>query len=65
MQKNEISAKVLNQDAQDWIEKLRQVLLIQHKGRGTVKSYVSEMILRLCKKSHLNLGTYENKHDEK
>jgi len=45
MKTNEISAKLLNTDAQSWIEKLRQVLLIQDKGKGTVKSYTAEMIL--------------------
>jgi integrase/recombinase XerD len=45
MQTNEISAKQLNADAQNWIEKLRQALLIHDKGRGTVKSYAAEMIL--------------------
>ena len=45
MQTNEISAKSLNADAQIWIEKLRQVLLIQDKGKGTVKNYTAEMIL--------------------
>jgi hypothetical protein len=37
MNNNEISAKQLNADAQNWIEKLRQALLIQDKGKGTVK----------------------------
>ena len=45
MKSNEISAKVLNADAQSWIEKLRIVLLIQDKGKGTVKNYTGEMIL--------------------
>ena len=45
MQKNEISANTLNADAQSWIEKLRQVMLIQDKGKGTVKNYTAEMIL--------------------
>ncbi|MBC7867742.1 MAG: tyrosine-type recombinase/integrase [Gloeobacteraceae cyanobacterium ES-bin-316] len=45
MNKNEISAKQLNEDAQKWIEKLRQALLIQDKGKGTVKNYSAEMIL--------------------
>ena len=45
MKTNEISAKVLNADAQNWIEKLRIVLLIQYKGKGTVKNYTGEMIL--------------------
>jgi integrase/recombinase XerD len=45
MQTNEISAKLLNADAQNWIEKLRQALLIHDKGKGTVKSYAAEMIL--------------------
>ena len=37
MKINEISAKVLNADAQSWIDKLRVVLLIQDKGKCTVK----------------------------
>ena len=45
MKTNAISAKVLNADAQSWIEKLRIVLLIQDKGKGTVKNYTGEMIL--------------------
>lgn len=45
MNKNEISAKQLNADAQKWIEKLLQALLIQDKGKGTVKNYAAEMIL--------------------
>jgi site-specific recombinase XerD len=45
MKHNEISAKTLHADAQIWIEKLREVLLIQDKGKGTVKSYSAEMIL--------------------
>lgn len=45
MKKNEISTKSLNDDAVSWIEKFRQVLLIQDKGKGTVKSYAAEMIL--------------------
>ena len=45
MQTNEISIKTLNADAIFWIEKLRQVLLIQDKGKGTVKNYTAEMIL--------------------
>ena len=45
MQTNEISAKTLNADAQSWIKKLHQVLLIQNKGKGTVKNYTGELIL--------------------
>ena len=45
MKKNDISAKSLNDDALSWIEKLRQVLVIQDKGKGTVKGYAAEMIL--------------------
>ena len=45
MKTNEISAKQLNADAQRWIEQLRQVLLIQDKGKGTVKNYAAEMVL--------------------
>jgi integrase/recombinase XerD len=45
MNNNEISAKQLNADVQNWIEKLSQALLIQDKGKGTVKNYTAEMIL--------------------
>ena len=45
MKTNEISAKVLNTDARSWIEILRVLLLIQDKGKGTVKNYTGEMIL--------------------
>ena len=45
MKTNEISAKVLNTDARSWIKKLRVVLIIQDKGKGTVKNYTGEMIL--------------------
>ena len=45
MKQHEISIKTLNVDAVDWLEKLRQVLLIQDKGKGTVKNYTGEMML--------------------
>uniref|UniRef100_UPI00374DD74F phage integrase N-terminal SAM-like domain-containing protein n=1 Tax=Ferruginibacter sp. TaxID=1940288 RepID=UPI00374DD74F len=45
MKQHEISIKTLNVDAVDWLEKLRQVLLIQDKGKGTVKNYTAEMML--------------------
>ena len=45
MKTNEISAKVLNTDAQSWIKKLRVVLLMQEKGKGTVKNYIGEISL--------------------
>jgi len=45
MKQHEISAKALDGDAVIRIEKLRQVLLIQDKGKGTVKNYTAEMIL--------------------
>ena len=41
MKQHEISIKTLNGDAVMWIEKLRQVLLIQDKGKGTVKKLYS------------------------
>ena len=44
MKQHEISIKTLNGDAVIWIEKLRQVLLIQDEGKGTVKNYTAEMI---------------------
>ena len=45
MKQHEISIKTLNVDAIHWFEKLRQVLLIQDKGKGTVKNYTGEMML--------------------
>jgi len=45
MKQHEISIKTLNGDAVHWVEKLRQVLLIQDKGKGTVKNYTAEMML--------------------
>jgi len=45
MKQHEISIKTLNVDAVHWLEKPRQVLLIQDKGKGTVKNYTGEMIL--------------------
>ena len=45
MKQHEISIKTLNVDAIHWLEKLRQVLLIQDKGKGTVKNYTGEMML--------------------
>ena len=59
MKTNEISAKVLNADAQSWIEKLRIILLIQGKGNGTVKNYTGEVILLF---KYYNSKTVENHH---
>ena len=59
MKTNEISAKVLNGDVQSWIEKLRVVLLMQEKGKGTVKNYTGEMILLF---KYYNSKTVENHH---
>ena len=52
MKQHEISIKTLNADAVSWIEKLRQVLLIQDKGKGTVKNYTAEMMLHGGYRSH-------------
>lgn len=38
MNQHEISIKTLNRDARHWLEKLRFILLIEGKGKGTVKS---------------------------
>ncbi len=57
MKKNEISSLPLNADAQSWIEKLRQVLLIQDKGKGTVKNYTAEMILLFKYHNHKTAAT--------
>ena len=40
MNQYEISIKTLNGDARYWLEKLRQILLIEGKGKGTVKKYL-------------------------
>ena len=45
MKQHEISVKISNVDAVIWIEKLRQVMLIRDKGKGTVKNYAAKMIL--------------------
>jgi site-specific recombinase XerD len=45
MIQNEISKKTLGLDAQKWILQLQQALQIQDKGKGTIKSYVNEMVL--------------------
>ena len=45
MKQHEISIKTLNVDALHWLEKFRQVLLIQDNGKGTVKNYTTEMLL--------------------
>ena len=45
MKQHEISIKTLNGDAVIWIKKLRQVSLIQDRGKGTVKNYTAEMML--------------------
>ena len=45
MKQHEISIKTLNVDALHWLEKLRQVLLIQDKGKGTVKNYTGKIML--------------------
>ena len=37
MNQHEISIKTLNQDARHCLEKLRQILLIEGKDKGTVK----------------------------
>ena len=48
MKTNEISAKVLNTDARSWIEKLRNVLHIQGKVKGTKKLYwCDEFMLKI------------------
>jgi integrase/recombinase XerD len=45
MNVSNISAKVLNADAEQWLLQLKQALIIQDKGKGTVKNYVNELIL--------------------
>ena len=45
MKQHEISIKILNGDVVIRVEKLRQVLLKQNKGKGTVKNHSAEMML--------------------
>lgn len=53
MKQHEISVKTLNADAVSWIDQLRQVMCIQSKGKGTVKSYSAEMTLLFKYYNHL------------
>lgn len=57
MKQHEISVKTLNADAIGWIDQLRQVMLIQSKGKGTVKSYSAEMILLFKYYNHLPVAS--------
>lgn len=45
MKGNEISAKKLSANAEQWVSKLVQVLTIKEYGAGTIKSYSNEMVL--------------------
>lgn len=45
MQHNEISLKVLNEDAIHWIKQLHQLLVLKEYGKGSIKNYVNEMTL--------------------
>lgn len=45
MKGNEISVNKLSQNAEEWIEKLLQVLTLKDYGKGTLKSYGNEMTL--------------------
>lgn len=47
MRTNDLSPKVLNADAQAWVHQLHQALLIQDKGKGTIRNYVNEVVLFL------------------
>lgn len=42
---NEFSQNVLRADAQEWIGKLYQTLVLKEYGKGSIKSYVAEMTL--------------------
>lgn len=42
---NEFSQNVLRVDAQEWIGKLYQTLVLKEYGKGSIKSYVAEMTL--------------------
>lgn len=62
MKQHEISIKTLNGDAIHWVEKLRQVLLIQDKGKCTVKNYTAEMMLlfKYCNSKTVDTITQED-----
>jgi site-specific recombinase XerD len=45
MQGNEFSKITLSENAISWIKKLQQTMVIKDYGRGSIKSYVGEMIL--------------------
>jgi integrase/recombinase XerD len=45
MNKNEISLKLLNADANVWVKQLQNVLLIEHKAKATARNYVNELVL--------------------
>jgi integrase/recombinase XerD len=42
---NEFSEKVLNLNAQEWLQTLLQVMVIKEYGKGSVRNYVAEMTL--------------------
>lgn len=42
---NEISTKCLNANAEEWIGKIHQVMTLKEYGKGSIKSYVNEMVL--------------------
>lgn len=45
MKGNEFSSKELRPDAIEWLQKLRQTLIVKEYGKGTVRNYCQEMML--------------------
>lgn len=52
---NEISTKCLNSSAEEWIVKIHQVMTLKEYGKGSIKSYVNEMVLIFKYYNHKNV----------
>jgi site-specific recombinase XerD len=52
---NEISTKSLNSNAEEWIIKIHQVMTLREYGKGSIKSYVNEMVLIFKYYNHKNV----------
>jgi len=45
MKGNEFSKTKISENAENWIKKLYQVLILKEYGKGTLRNYVQEMTL--------------------
>ena len=50
MKGNEFSSKELRPDAVEWLQKLRQTLIVKEYGKGTVRNYclLMRLLLEYC-----------------